>query len=399
MTAPATGQAPAIAIAAITWAGLVVLAWLSPIGGDDWDALLRADHGWTPAALLHQLLATSRVAHVALAPLIVVAALAGAAVVVTGRRDAPDPVAFAVVAATLWIGCPRLGVVLTHRPVIAHHVLALAAALWLFVPVRTGTWTYGGGVRLAIAALLGLVAGAGPLVIAAPTLAALVAPTVFEPRVRSWTLPAAAGAAAGVIWGATAGTTTSSISAGSWIVLLHQTGELVMWTALVLTVALVASRLRRTSLPTPPPAELAVIGWLALLATASLVIAATAGKPDAAALFTPTALLALAGARAVLLVIDGATRRAFAAVAVAVHLVSLAAGIDALDDAAAQAASRDAALRRAEGVAVVPPIRPVTGDFWTLGDDLAAAARRARIASHHGLTDIAVEPRFRAYEP
>ena len=390
-------------------AAAVALAWWSPIAGDDWDALLRAHElgaagalaaAHTPGALLHQLIAIWRPAEVVLAPLVVVALITGATALVVGRGAGrrPDVGAILVVTAALAVACPRLGVILTQRALVAHVALGLAAALWLFVPARTGR-----RLPLGLALVAGVVAGAGGRAIAAPALVGLAALAAWGPAdARRRLLAAIAAVVAGAALATMAGSAAPALGPDPrGLILVTATGHLVLWAGLVLTGVLVAARLRGAPLPAPAPREVGVIGWLGAAGLAALALGAWSPGPGPVAWLAPTALFALAAARAILLACDAAARRVVVALAGAGVTIAVATGAVALSDASAQAHARARALAAAPGaIATAPPVTPIAGSWWTLGEDLAGAARRERIAAElFGARDLVLAPRFHGYEP
>src|SRR5215211_4477507 len=134
------------AVVAWWWALFALAAWWMPLQNADWDRLWWVEANGLPALFGHAvrvrdlgdvagvLFAGSRVAHVVLSPLVMVALLVGLAVQVRGRLlrpDGDDGWLLAVAGALLWISVAGAGSAFTQRALVASIVLPVTCLVWL----------------------------------------------------------------------------------------------------------------------------------------------------------------------------------------------------------------------------------------------------------------------------
>jgi len=122
------------------WLHQVAIAFLSPLSAEDWT--MRLDGPQWPAAneLFHDLIVHSRIAHVLLTPLAVVALPLGLATLARGRRlrlrELDDAILLLVIASLLWLVIPHFGLDCSFRRLVAIYVVSLAGATWFVIGFR-----------------------------------------------------------------------------------------------------------------------------------------------------------------------------------------------------------------------------------------------------------------------
>ena len=427
-----TGRGPRWALVGFAVAALAVhgvVAWLSPLGGDDWRQLAPGPGrgGWLAHAQLGDawgdLLARSTLFHAIASPVVGAVAIIG--VFTLGARRLPDPdrwsdaLGVALVSCMIWIALPRAGAMWFHRPYVAAQIYGAALAVWFLAPFRCG-WRLGGAAWPVAMFAAGLAVGSTTrqIALAAVIGAAIAVRRPRRPGLRRWMVPGLAGAAIGLVAQAVRWPRTDLIyvfahperSLVRMEPLLQAGGPLIVLIAL-LVVARGLLRPADGAAPDPAPGprwggpvpdagdSLAWLGaWL------GLGVAALLGPSSTAATQLPAAIALAAGALPYLSWLAGArfARRILIGLVAGVHLAAWALALSSYRGLAGEFADRMAAIARtpANRVATVAPYAGVLPDYWWIGEDWAEAAPRDALARDlWGLAGIDLAPPFRQLEP
>lgn len=415
------------------WLVVAIMAFLSPLQGDDWLARAWIErYGFSPGALwtytvrnhvvgdlVTVLLVTSRVAHVLLSPTIVCALLVAIVTFAEGRVPRPSDRGAALLVALastfLWVGSPQLGPVLFHRAFLALFVYGFTALLWLLIAYRLAgersrsTWPR------AIAMLaLGLIAGTSNHHVV--PLAIIAVYTWNRARARAgrdvplWMWSGLVGLVAG------AALLFSDSPYVPWKFTLRVGFEhnlfrlygfmapaagLVTLVMLIFFVRMIARQVRGAPDDPPSPTDVRLAGWglgLGVLLALLGLFSPRWGEP---AVLAPTVAIVI-GALAVLR--GPCTERwvahALIALAVLVHVVVVIAAVPRYARAHAEFEDRVAMLAATptKAIAKITPYDQAEPDYWFLGEDLGAGTIRAYVAWLYGVRAISMTTPFARYE-
>jgi hypothetical protein len=197
-----------------------VVAWVSPLQGDDWthwgwskahahlgagDWIVElASSHFTSSDLIGFVLAHSTLIHTILTPLAGLALLAGMFVIAARRLPRLDSwndvTLLVVLSALIWIAAPRLGFTWFHRSYTASWIYGAAASLWLLAPYRCRWQPRGLGIAGIF--ILGLAAGSASRQLGAMTVVGVVYAIYHAPQPRArWLWIGLAGVVIGTIAG------------------------------------------------------------------------------------------------------------------------------------------------------------------------------------------------------
>ena len=421
----ATARVAAYAFVAATFAIHAVVAWLSPLQGDDWAHLLwsdanahRSGFDWliafasshfTASDALGFVIARSTVVHAIATPAVSVALYVGLFTLAARRLPRlgswDDVFGLVVISSLIWVGSARAGVTWFHRPYAATWIYGAAFAAWTFAPYRC-RWRPRGAWVPAMSAF-GLAAGSTSrqvgVVLSIGVIGAILGAPAPRPR---WMWLGLAGVAIGTVavWldapqidfrGFKAG---FEASLGAINVSLREGGELI---ALVLGLSLaklVFGRLRPVwagDEPLPDNAE--TMRWM--WAWFGLNVLALLGPRYSEVMLFPGSLALCIAALPYIrwLATSRLLRFILAAVAVGIHVVVVVFALGFYVPLGAEFRERVAALERtpAGGRATLEPYRATLPSFWFYGEDWAAAGRRQDVAIElFGLGDIDFAKRF-----
>jgi hypothetical protein len=443
VTAPApTTATPASGGARLAFLGFLaatlavhgVVAWLSPLQGDDWRQLLWSpgDGGWLAghaqlADACGYLIARSTVVHAIASPIAGVVMILG--VFTLGARRLPDPgrwrdvLGVALVSSMIWIALPRAGVMWFHRPYVAAQMFGAALVVW-FVAAYRCRWRLGGRAGGAAMFAIGLVAGTTTRQLVVMAVVGVAIATGRTPRAarRGWMLPGLVGlvlgAAASVVhapWaevGRVLGRFEPTLVALG--PLMRAGGQLIALIALLVLATLVRASRRAPTAPQVPDAAAPddawradapdageALGWFG--AWLGLGVAALLGPRSTEATQLPAAIALCAGALPWLswLARLRIVRRALVALVVGVHLVAWAVALATYAAFATELTDRMAAIAAtpADGVAIVRPYSQIVPTYWWFGEDWSEAGLREALARERwGLAGIELAPGFRQLE-
>lgn len=424
-----------VALLAVWWAVYAVVAWWTPLQGEDWGQLawllrhepvdladlasaLRREP--TTGDVGHLIGVASPLAHALLAPTVIVLFVLGLFALAFGRRPEPrswdDLWRLALLHALVWLGAPRVGVVFGHRPHVVHFVYGLCAVVWLLAAYRAAGPTPRTGTLRAIGlGALGLLAGASNHHVALAALAVMVV-TIVRRRRRGEPVPAWMWASLLTVvvglallfsnpnpYFAAMGRRGLATTFGQILYFLNEAGEIVALASLIGLATLLKSRWRGTPMPSPTVPELTwmagcFFGGFAIMAVA--VFGPRWGEPS---MFAPSVLFVAGGVVALArLAEDRWVRHALTAMVVGVHVLVGYHLLPAYHEAHAVGQRRLVQLEAAPdgGVATITPFPQVGIGFWFLGEDLGwSAAREVAAAEVYGLDDIAFDRETGAYEP
>jgi len=463
VTAPATTTAtPASGGARLALLGFLaatlavhgVVAWLSPLQGDDWRQLLWSpgDGGWLAghaqlADACGYLIARSTVLHAIASPIAGVVMILG--VFTLGARRLPDPgrwrdvLGVALVSSMIWIALPRAGVMWFHRPYVAAQMFGAALVVW-FVAAYRCRWRLGGRAGGAAMFAIGLIAGTTTrqLVVMAVVGAAIATGRTPRAARRGWMLPGLTGlvlGAAASVWrapwaevGRVLGRFEPTLVALGPLV--RAGGQLIALIALLVLATLVCASRRALTAPRVPDAADAAAPHETSTG-APVVTARDVGSPVVTAPDAPDAgealawfgawlglgVAALLGPRsteatqlpAVIALCAGGlpwlswlaririVRRALVGLVVGVHLVAWAVALSTYAAFAAELTDRMAAIAATpvDGVAIVRPYSQIVPTYWWFGEDWSEAGLREALARERwGLAGIELAPAFRQLE-
>ena len=429
MTRPRQRDTPRLAMTAsvaLMVALVAYVAWLAPVQGDDWSMLLwQHRHGGSVGALL-SLVAHGRTVpdltgylrvtvpwtHAVLTSISWLAIILGVWKLTRPVRAVAwsDVGAFWLISALLWIGAPRLAVIVFHRSSAAMFIDGTALMLWFVIAVQALTreqsprrWA-GFGMFL-----FGLVAAATTRQLGAVALITYAwiwfgrrGDAVLPRRVR---ISAWCGLLIGTVstWLHFVVGPLHIVGSGRMILMTFtECGELI-----ALTILLILGHRGLQALRARPAVELnagmlAVAGgWagVAILAAAIGLLGPWASEP---ALFAPVVLLTIAVTPILVGLAADSWARAFViAMVVVIHAVVAVKSVATYRRAAEESAARLAVLSAAppDSVATIAPSWRIEQTFWWYGEDLVNASYREDIAQElFGLRDIEFLPSFRQME-
>lgn len=427
MTAPRIVMVAFLAATAIVHG---VIAWWTPVQGDDWAHWIwAAQHedlsapSWLAAFasshfafddLAGYVLTREPMVRSVLAPLVFIALVIGLFVFAFRRLPRAtwnDVLALAFVSAALWLGQPRAGVSLFHTSNVGLYVCGVALAVWFAAPLRCG-WHVPRALW-PVLALAGYCVGTSSRAIATATLVGFILALRRLPRERraTWMWVAFGGLVIGVIVG---------YAAPPWIELmrvfrrgfepnvllfklpLQEAGELISLVAALVLVNTVCGALGRShaaaaDAPDAREARGYLLGWFAVA-----VWCMFGPKYGEATLLPTTTLVVIAAVPYVRwLAAAPLLRYLLIVIVVGTHAVVWTLSLRTYRDQGAAGSARLEALRNtpAGEVAAVPPYSRVVPSFWFFGEDMAGAALRQSVAiGAFGLRDIELVPAYRRYE-
>ncbi|HUQ07382.1 MAG TPA: DUF6056 family protein, partial [Kofleriaceae bacterium] len=336
------------------WSMYAIVAWWTPIQGEDWAQL-----GWierhapvgaddvletlyrepTTGDVGHLIGVALPAMHAVIAPTMIVLFIVGLFAFAFARR--PDPRSWddlwklAFLHALVWLGAARVGVIFGHRPHVAHFVYGLCAMVWLLAAFRAAGPSPRGGVKLAVGmAVLALFGGASNHHVAAAAIAFIIV-TIVRRRKRgepvpAWMWASLATSTIGLAllftnpnpYFAAIGRRGLASTFGQILYFLNEAGETVAIASLTAFATLLKSRWRGTAMPMPTVGELS---WMTTCFFGGFIILALAvfgprwGEPG---MFAPSILFTAGGVVALVRLADDVwVKRAMIALTVAVHVV------------------------------------------------------------------------------
>ncbi len=406
-----------IAVVFALWAHQLVLAWLSPIAGTDWKALVDADGG-----IVHLALCWLPWLHPIVTPVVAIAVVWALAALALRRwpdpRLADDAIAMVIVSSILWLAAPRAGVVFSYRAAAAAELYGTAAVLAVaLVYARASGWIAGRPWSPSIAGTIALVAAAFVAGLTSPHLGTMLLLAIAWHLWRSRALASEGRSRAPWAWAGLVAIVAGAVI--SWLpdrglslvldrglagyvhavtMALRAPAILGGATALIVMVQIARGRLGKSD-----NATLAVVGATLSLAIGSTAIVELSSRPDSTQLFAAVAVLAIAVTRVLHdLFADRQLRSFTIAIAVAVQLVIANASIQALAKAYVDARNRLETLAATPKgtIAIVKPYRRISGNPYVVGEDFRGSALRDRVATlRFGLRGITIDPAVRGQEP
>lgn len=400
------------------WFHLGWEARYAPIGVDDIFHYVRVNP--TVGDLIGQVTVSIPWFHVLVSPAVIVLFVVGLYTLAFARlpspRSARDLLVLAMLHALVWMGAPRVGITLGHRPHVAHFIYGFTALVWLVSMFRrAGDSPPRGGARTVGVFFLALAGGASNHHIAILGLAYVVWTIVMRRRaglvVPPWMPVAAVGLALGLAllfsnphpYYAALGRRGWSSALTQLVMFLTEGAETIALVSLTAFALLVRSRVMNIAMPIPTPTELV---WMLTCFICGFVLVLLGllgprwGDPG---MFAPSVLFAAGGVAAMSrLVEDIWVRRGAILVTVVVHLVVAFKMASVYHKASDDMDVRLAQLRAAPkgSVAAVTPFRKVETTFWFFGEDLGWASNREVAALDvFGLRDIAFDRETGVYEP
>ena len=404
------------------WLHAIAIAWLAPIGGDDWAAFVGRSDGSSLVTmpvtrdLIHWSLCNVPAVHVVMTPLVAIALLFGLAALALQRLPDPrrgdDAIAVLVISSLLWIADVRTGLVYAHRATAAAELYGSCAAVWFaIVYARAGGWIAGPARRppAALAALAMLIAG---VIVGATTrylgTVVLLGLGWHLARTRpraAWAWTGLAGVAIGIamIWASDRSRVLDLIWDRGWWAYLHAVvvglrAPTVIAAGVVLAVVIQLARGAIAGRPAATTSStISLVAWTVPIAIAIGAIVELSPRNDSSQqLFAAAAAVAVVACRVLIdLFDDRALRRLVIGGAVVIELVVARASFRANNAARLDAAARIAALEAGApgSVVTVPPYRKIRTSAYVLGEDFRSAELRDRVATRRfGLRAIAIEP-------
>ena len=420
------GRAPRFALAASVASMMALVAyvcWLAPVQGDDWSMLLwqrrhggglatLLAHGRTVADATGYLRATMLWSHAVLTSASWLAIIVGIWKLTRPSRPLGwlDCGSIWLISALLWIGAPRLAVIVFHRSSAAMFIDGTALMLWFVIAAqglaRTRTnhrWT---SVAMFV---FGVVAASTTRQLGAVAVISFGwiwfvrrSDVVPGSRIRfaSWF-----GLLVGTLstWLDFLSSPSHVVSSGRMILMAFtECGEVVALTVvLILGHRLVQAIVGRDAIALDAAALARAGSWagLAILATAIGLLGSWASEP---ALLAPVVLLTIAVTPTLVAVADEKwARTLIIAMVVVIHAVVAVKSVTTYRRAAQESSERLALLEHAapNSIATIPPSWRIEQTFWWYGEDLGNAAYREEIAQElFGPRDIEFSPSFRQLE-
>lgn len=399
----------------------IQLGWLrryTPIDTGDVLDFLRANP--TVGDIVGQLAVAHPWFHILVTPTVIVLFVVGLHTLAHARLPSPraprDLLHLAVLHALIWMGAPRVGVTLGHRPHVAHFVYGLCALVWLLSCFRrAGEQPPRGIARTAGLTLLAVAGGASNHHIGLLGLVVVIVTIVRRRRaglaVPPWMPLAAVGLTLGLVclfanpnpYFAALGRRGWSSALTQLVLFLTEGAETIALCTFTGFAMLVRSRLVGVPMPMPAVTELR---WMAtcFVAGFALVIVAMFGpRWGDPSMFAPAVVFAAGGAVALARLADDVwVRRGTIVVTAVVHVVVAVHFLPPYRQADRDMQIRLAQLRAAAPgtVAAITPFHQVQTTFWFFGEDLGwAASREVAALDIFGLRDIRFDRETGVYEP
>jgi hypothetical protein len=423
------------AMLAAWWLLYALVAYWTPIQGEDWTQL-----GWLmryrPIGIgdaLHFLRTSPSVGevagqlgvafpwfHVLVSPTVIVLFVVGLYTLAFARLPSPrssrDTLVLAMLHAMVWMGAPRVGVTLGHRPHVGHFIYGLTALIWLLSFFRrAGDEPPRGPVRTVGMFFLALAAGASNHHIALLGLGFMVAAIITRRRagraVPAWMPVAAVGVTIGLVclfsnpnpYFAALGRRGWSTLLTQLVLFLTEGAETIALCSLTAFALLVRSRLRNLPMPVPTVDELRWMVTCFFCGFALVALGLYGPRWGDPAMFAPAVLFAAGGVVAMArLVEDVWIRRGALLVTVVVHAVVAFQMVRFYHQAYEDMQVRMAQLRAAPpgATVAVTPFRKVETTFWFFGEDLGwASTREVAALDVFNLRDITFDRETGVYEP
>ena len=423
-------RAVAYAFVAIALALHGVIAWVSPLQGDDWtdwrwsrtyehlafpDRVLEfLSAHFTFSDLIGFVLARSTVVHAIVTPLVGLALVIGLFTI--ARRRLPrfdvwnDLVGLVVGSSLIWIATPRAATTWFHRPYVATWIYGAAAALWLLAPYRCRWQPRRAWVPLIF--LGGFSAGSSTRQIGTILLVGVSAAIWRAPRPRArWMWFGLAGVVLGTLAvyldtpqidfrGFKAGFEGSLGAIG---LSLREGGELISLVLGLAMVKLALVRLRPAwggdeALPETHETMRWLWAWFGLT-----VLALLGPRYSEATLFPASLVLCIAALPYVSwFATSRPLRLVLCGLAIAIHVIVFSFALATYLPLGAEFRERVARLEqaRAGSVAIIEPYSTVLPGFWSFGEDWAEVAIRQRIAIEvFDLRGVEFSSPFRSLDP
>ncbi|HLL20525.1 MAG TPA: hypothetical protein VK427_00255 [Kofleriaceae bacterium] len=402
-----------------------VVSWLSPLGGDDWDAHVwaaqrRHADSWlleffashyTLADVVGYVIARSTLVHTLLTPVVALAVVVGTFVLATRRRPRfdrwDDVVGLVLVSALVWIAAPRAGLVYFHRPFVATWLYGTALTIWFLMPVRCGLRPR--GAWLALVLFAGLVAATSTRQLGLFAMAAVGVGIRRTPRAdRGWLWLALAAVTVGTAIGFVdrffdfRGYKPSfELSLVALNLPIYEGGELVTLVLGLVMVKLVIGALWPHHAGDAASDTRETLAWLGAW-VGYFVFALLGPRYSEASLFPAAIILVIGAYPYVMWVMTSRPLRIVVLVlALAVNVVAWSFALRTYVPLHGEYRDRIAKLAAApEGsTATVTTYRQIRPTFWALGEDWNEAARRQVVATEvYDLQDIELSPAFRRLE-
>jgi Family of unknown function (DUF6056) len=391
-----------------------VVAWLSPLQGDDWG-VGRHGLGAQLGDVLAGWLARSTLLHALVSPLVSAALVAG--VFTLAMRRLPDPgrwrdvLGVALASCLLWIALPRAGAMWFHRSYVAAQLYGAALVVW-FVAAFRARWTLAGRAWPIAMAAAGLVAGLASRQLAVMAVVGAAVAVRRAPRAerRAWMVPGLAGAAIGLVVGfvhapwAELGRVFGRLEPNliALAPLLRAGGPVIALVAILVLVRQLRAAGGSQAAPAGDGAPDAgeTLAWL--VAWLALGVAGLLGPRSIEAVMLPAAIALTAGALPLLRWLAEArlARWLLVALVVGVHLLVWTRALTTYAALGGAFRERMAVIERTPPgqVARVRTYATLLPDFWSPGEDWAELALRSSLADRWGLAGIDLAPAFRQLE-
>jgi hypothetical protein len=423
------------AMLAAWWLLYALVAYWTPIQGEDWiqlgwlmryrpigvdDALHFLRVNPTLGEVAGQLGVAYPWFHILVSPTVIVLFVVGLYTLAFNRLPSPrssrDTLVLAILHAMVWMGAPRVGVTLGHRPHVGHFIYGLTALIWVLSFFRrAGDEPPRGKLRTAGTFILAIAAGASNHHIALMGLGFMVAAIITRRRagraVPAWMPVAAVGVTIGLVclflnptpYFAALGRRGWSTILTQLVLFLTEGAETIALCSLTAFVLLVRSRVRNIPMPVPTIEELRWMATCFVVGFALVAIGLFGPRWGDPAMFAPAVLFAAGGAVAMArLVEDVWIRRGAIVVVILVHVVIAFQMVRFYHQGYEDMQVRMAQLRAAPpgSTAAITPYRKVETTFWFFGEDLGWAATREYAAlGVFKLRDITFDRETGIYEP
>jgi hypothetical protein len=391
--------APGAIVLAALWLHQLVMAYLAPIAGDDWRALVD-----TPQPTTHDLvlgvLVHAPIVHVIVTPIVAILLVVGACTLALGRRVdlGRDALALAVASTMIWLAAPRAGVDFSNRALAVGELYGTCGAVWLAVAARHAWERPARHELIAPAFVAGLVVGSTSREVG--TVAAIAAIALALTKRRATAVAAAVGLAIGaaLVWLAPPDSTFDIIRLRGVTRYLHEVVIALrapIIVAALATLALIVQTARGRA-PAPRVEAIPIVAWAIVLAAGVGLVVGFVPKPDYSEPFAAGVAIAVASTHVIVeLAADRALRRVAIGLAIVVHAVIAWRSVRELASARADADARIAVIARTPpgSIARAPSLRKVRPTPYVLGEDLRTSALRDRVASLvFGLRAIELDP-------
>lgn len=397
------------------------LGWLTryrPVGADDVLHYLRVNP--TVGDIIGQVTVAFPWFHILVSPTVIILFVVGLYTLAFTRLPSPrssrDTLVLAMLHALVWMGAPRVGVTLGHRPHVAHFVYGLTALIWLLSFFRcAGDVPMRGRARTVGVFVLAVAGGASNHHVAILGLAYAIWSIVARRRaglaVPPWMPVAVVGLVIGLVllflnphpYFAALGRRGWSSALTQLVLFLTEGAETIALVSLTAFALLVRSRVMNVPMPIPTPRELVWMLACFVSGFALVLLGLLGPRWGDPGMFAPAVLFAAGGVVALSrLVEDVWVRRGAILVTIAVHLVVAFQMVRFYHQAAEDMEVRLAQLRAAPdgSVPAITPFRKVETTFWFFGEDLGWASNREVAALDvFNLRDITFDRETGVYEP